>query len=124
MFYFGNLRADADGSKTVDLDDFVILKQTFGAAGGGIASGDFDLSGTVDLDYFVTLKQNFGASLFVQVTSAAASVSGAYASAAPARPHEVPAVRRVRIRRRPTARYARPAPVVDLLAAARARPLA
>ena len=52
---------DADGDGDVDLDDFVLLKQNFGAAAGATrAQGDFDGDGDVDLDDFVILKTNFG----------------------------------------------------------------
>ena len=63
VFYVANLPADADGTGTVDLDDFVILKQYFGQTGAGTGHGDFDLSGAVDLDDFVILKQRFGTSV-------------------------------------------------------------
>ncbi|NLF29662.1 MAG: hypothetical protein GX591_02100 [Planctomycetes bacterium] len=52
---------DADSDGDVDLDDFVRLKQNFGAAAGATWSmGDFDSDGDVDLDDFVILKQRFG----------------------------------------------------------------
>jgi len=51
---------DADGDGDVDLDDFVILKQNFGASTGAKRSdGDFDGDGDVDLDDFVILKKTF-----------------------------------------------------------------
>ncbi|NLF31723.1 MAG: DUF1565 domain-containing protein [Planctomycetes bacterium] len=52
---------DIDGDGDVDLDDFVILKRNFGAAGVTRAEGDLDGDGDVDLDDFVILKNNFGA---------------------------------------------------------------
>ena len=52
---------DADGDGDVDLDDFVILKSSFGTPSGATqATGDFDGDGDVDLDDFVILKTNFG----------------------------------------------------------------
>ena len=52
---------DTDGDGDVDLDDFVLLKQSFGLASGAEWNqGDFDDDGDVDLDDFVVLKQNFG----------------------------------------------------------------
>ncbi|NLF30143.1 MAG: hypothetical protein GX591_04550 [Planctomycetes bacterium] len=51
---------DADGDGDVDLDDFVILKQTFGASPLTDTRADFDGDGDVDLDDFVILKGNFG----------------------------------------------------------------
>ncbi|NLF32925.1 MAG: hypothetical protein GX591_18820 [Planctomycetes bacterium] len=51
---------DADGDGDVDLDDFVILKQTFGADPLTDDRADFDSDGDVDLDDFVILKSNFG----------------------------------------------------------------
>jgi hypothetical protein len=55
------LPGDADADSDVDLDDFVILKQTFGQAPLLDDRADFDDDGDVDLDDFVVLKQNFGA---------------------------------------------------------------
>ncbi|MFW6146594.1 MAG: CAP domain-containing protein [Planctomycetota bacterium] len=127
VFYVATLPGDADASGAVDLDDFVILKQSFGGSGGGIPSGDFDLSDTVDLDDFVILKQRFGNALNDPTTAVALSLSGADASATPARPHKAPAARHVRARRIRGARHHRSAalpPTVDLLAAARLGPLA
>ncbi|NLF33282.1 MAG: hypothetical protein GX591_20650 [Planctomycetes bacterium] len=51
---------DADGDGDVDLDDFVILKQNFGAAPLADGRADFDFDGDIDLDDFVILKQSFG----------------------------------------------------------------
>jgi len=51
---------DADGDGDVDLDDFVILKQSFGQNPLIDDRADFDGDGDVDLDDFVILKQNFG----------------------------------------------------------------
>ncbi|NLF30952.1 MAG: LEPR-XLL domain-containing protein, partial [Planctomycetes bacterium] len=51
----------------VDLDDFVILKQNFGAAGASWGQGDLTGEGTVDLDDFVILKNNFGTAAAVDV---------------------------------------------------------
>jgi len=56
----GGVPGDADGDGDVDLDDFVILKQTFGNDPLVDNRADFDGDGDVDLDDFVVLKQNFG----------------------------------------------------------------
>ena len=56
-----SLPGDANEDGSVDLNDFVILKQRFGTTGAGWFDGDFDASGMVDLDDFMILKQNFGA---------------------------------------------------------------
>jgi len=47
---------DLDGDGDVDLDDFAILKLSFGIDDGGDCDGD----GDTDLDDFSILKQNFG----------------------------------------------------------------
>ena len=47
---------DLNGDGKVDLDDFVILKNSFGIDDGGDCDGD----GDTDLDDFVILKNNFG----------------------------------------------------------------
>ncbi|NLF32924.1 MAG: hypothetical protein GX591_18815, partial [Planctomycetes bacterium] len=49
---------DADGDGDVDLDDFVILKTTFGRSPLTDDRADFDGDGDVDLDDFVILKTN------------------------------------------------------------------
>ncbi|NLF32260.1 MAG: hypothetical protein GX591_15400 [Planctomycetes bacterium] len=52
---------DADGDGDVDLDDFAILKDSYGTTTGTTcAMGDFNGDGAVDLDDFVILKQSFG----------------------------------------------------------------
>ncbi|MFW6146577.1 MAG: hypothetical protein ACOC7R_04510, partial [Planctomycetota bacterium] len=51
---------DADGDGDVDLDDFVILKTTFGDDPLTDNRADFDGDGDVDLDDFVILKSHFG----------------------------------------------------------------
>ncbi len=61
---------DADGDGDVDLDDFVILKSSFGQSPLVDGRADFDLDGDVDLDDFVILKTNFG----MAATAAAADV--------------------------------------------------
>jgi len=51
---------DADGDGDVDLDDFVILKLTWGQTPLVDDRADFDGDGDVDLDDFVILKVNWG----------------------------------------------------------------
>jgi len=57
----GGVRGDFNGDGTVDLDDFVLMKQNFGRTDATWATGDVDGDGGVTLDDFVVLKQNFGA---------------------------------------------------------------
>lgn len=59
-----NLPGDANGDKVVDLLDFNILKENFGAQ-GGLSEGDFNNDGIIDLVDFNILKENFGASAAV-----------------------------------------------------------
>ncbi|NLF31555.1 MAG: hypothetical protein GX591_11800, partial [Planctomycetes bacterium] len=77
----------------VDLDDFVILKQNFGAAGASWDQGDLTGEGDVDLDDFVILKQNFG-------TAAAPVNVLAEATAADTTAPRTPTPRRIRRRDR------------------------
>ena len=65
VFYFGNLAGDIDGSRTVDLGDFGLLRRDFGQTGRTINNGPSDLTrdGRVDLADFGALRQNFGRSL-------------------------------------------------------------
>ncbi|MEM6750594.1 MAG: FG-GAP-like repeat-containing protein, partial [Planctomycetota bacterium] len=62
------LPGDANGDGVVDLLDFDILAQNFGAPGNGLgtpngsADGDFNGDGVIDLLDFDILAQNFGAS--------------------------------------------------------------
>jgi len=51
---------DANGDDKVDLDDFVILKQTWGQNPLVDDRADFNNDGAVNLEDFVVLKQNFG----------------------------------------------------------------
>jgi len=51
---------DANGDGNVDLNDFVILKQTFAQSPLVDDRADFNGDGKVDLEDFVILKQNFG----------------------------------------------------------------
>jgi len=51
---------DANGDGDVDLDDFVILKQTWGQNPLVDDRADFDDDGDVDLDDFVIIKMNWG----------------------------------------------------------------
>ncbi|MFW6155062.1 MAG: right-handed parallel beta-helix repeat-containing protein [Planctomycetota bacterium] len=61
VFYVGNLAAEFTGDAVVDLDDLAVFKQSFATSGTG--GGDCDMNGTVDLDDFVTLKNAFGLEL-------------------------------------------------------------
>ncbi|NLF30139.1 MAG: beta-propeller fold lactonase family protein [Planctomycetes bacterium] len=86
------VRGDANADGSVDLDDFVALKQNFGImAGATWVMADSNGDGRVDLDDFVLLKQNFGtaaASAPVEVQALATAVltadDGADGSAVPA----------------------------------------
>jgi len=51
---------DANDDGSVDLNDFVILKQNFGAQPLTDDRADFNSDGKIDLNDFVILKQNFG----------------------------------------------------------------
>ncbi|NLF29839.1 MAG: hypothetical protein GX591_02990 [Planctomycetes bacterium] len=96
--------ADFDFDGDVDLDDFVILKQHFGADGAARATGDANNDDRVDLDDFVVLKQHFG--------TAGAVTSAAELRAADGNP------RRLRAGRR---RDVRPVSVFDVLGGRRLR---
>jgi len=61
--YAGAVAGDATGDGRVDLSDFVVLKQNFGARGVTHADGDFTGDAKVDLADFVVLKLNFGAAV-------------------------------------------------------------
>lgn len=56
------LLGDFDGSGTVDLEDFNVLKSNFGASDSVFAPGSSNGDGTVDLEDFNALKANFGSS--------------------------------------------------------------
>lgn len=56
---------DASFDGRVDLQDFGILKNNFGAANASFAQGDFNGSGNVELADFGILKERFGASVGV-----------------------------------------------------------
>ncbi|MFW6153749.1 MAG: hypothetical protein ACOC95_00865 [Planctomycetota bacterium] len=58
----------------MDLDDFIILKSTFGNNPLLDNRADFDLDGDVDLDDFIILKQNFGRPRVTGVAAAGHSV--------------------------------------------------
>jgi hypothetical protein len=53
------LPGDADGNRTVEFPDFVILADSFNQA-GQYTDGDFDKNGTVEFPDFVILADNFG----------------------------------------------------------------
>ena len=57
-----DIPGDADRDGDVDLDDFMALKQNFGAEPATWSQGDFDGDGEVNLLDFAILKRNFGAS--------------------------------------------------------------
>ena len=55
------IAGDANGDGNVDLADFVILRNTFGADRyAGFSTGDFNGDNAVDLQDFVILRNNFG----------------------------------------------------------------
>ena len=56
------LAGDANRDRTVDLADFVILRNNFGS-GTLFSQADFSYDDQVDLDDFVILRNNFGATL-------------------------------------------------------------
>ena len=64
-FRFGNLIADANGDRTVNLADFGALRADFNQSGLSIANGrsDFNRDGTVNLADFGLLRGNFNKSL-------------------------------------------------------------
>jgi len=52
---------DANGDNTVNIQDFIVLKQNYGIATGATwAQGDFDGNGAVNIQDFIILKQNYG----------------------------------------------------------------
>lgn len=59
------LRGDADGNRTVNFDDLLILAQNYGQSGRTFAAGNFDLDdlGTVTFDDLLILAQRYGNSL-------------------------------------------------------------
>jgi len=57
------LAGDADGSRSVNLADFGILRANFGTGGGSLFDADFNLDGSVNLTDFGILRANFGASV-------------------------------------------------------------
>jgi hypothetical protein len=59
FYYLLPLLGDANGDMQVDLDDFTILRGTFGQSGVGLAA-DFDEDGDVDADDYETLVATFG----------------------------------------------------------------
>ncbi|MEM6751069.1 MAG: SUMF1/EgtB/PvdO family nonheme iron enzyme [Planctomycetota bacterium] len=74
---FAPLPGDANGDGVVDLLDFDVLAQNFGAPGNGApapsgpADGDFNGDGIVDLLDFDILSQNFGQSAPASLAAAA-----------------------------------------------------
>jgi hypothetical protein len=63
------LAGDADGTRSVVLNDFTILRNNFGGTGGLLSVGDFDLDGDIDLNDFTILRNNFGASVLPPASS-------------------------------------------------------
>jgi glutamyl endopeptidase len=60
-FQFGVLNGDADGSGTVNLADFGVLRSNFGRTGFlSAGEGDFNFDGRVDLADFGLLRGSFG----------------------------------------------------------------
>ena len=84
VFAFGNLIADADGGRTVNLGDFGALRQDFGKTNVSLAGGraDFNRDGAVNLADFGLLRANFGKSLPAPPPSPAASWASSVSSAA------------------------------------------
>ena len=58
------LAGDANLDGTVDLADFIIVRNNFGSTSPLFTSGNFDGRGQVDLADFVLLRNNFGQSIF------------------------------------------------------------
>ena len=63
------LEGDADLDNDVDLDDFLLLKQNFGASPASWMMGDFDLNNSVSLTDFSRLKNNFGTNVVPEPAS-------------------------------------------------------
>jgi len=117
-YEYQGARGDANQDGSVDLSDFVILKQNWATVDATWNLGDFSGDRTVDLEDFVLMKQNWG-------TAAAAPVQTADNVLAEDRPVPAPATvptrRRARARwmsRRRGAAAERTAPAVDLLVSA------
>ena len=79
------LAADFNGDGTVDLSDFVILKDHFNSVGAKPEQGDADGDGVVDLGDFAILKDEFGESNAVPEPSGAALAAAAAIVAAAVR---------------------------------------
>jgi len=59
FYYLMRLFGDANDDMRVDLNDFVILRDSFGQSGEDLAA-DFDRDGDVDIDDYETFKSTFG----------------------------------------------------------------
>ncbi len=70
FYYLMQLFGDANDDMRVDLDDFVILRDSFGKSGQGLAA-DFDEDGDVDMDDFETFQSTFGRLVWSDVPAAA-----------------------------------------------------
>ncbi len=120
------LPGDADYDGDVDLDDFAILKTTFGHYPLVDSRADFDYDGDVDLDDFMILKRNFGtvvAETLARTADLLAAPAGARDAAPPAMASAPTMFRRptraTRARRHAAARRMDSAPpAFDLLALA------
>jgi len=109
---------DADQDHDVDLDDFMILKLSFGRMDATWGDGDFTADGFVDLDDFSALKTNFGSAAAAAAPVHAADDALADDSSDPDA-SDLPRRRRARGRWMSTRRLARSEnadPAVDLLA--------
>ena len=62
-YEFFILAGDANRDRTVDLADFVILRNNFNQTNRLFSQADFNYDGTVDLQDFVILRNNFGQSV-------------------------------------------------------------
>ncbi len=63
------LAGDANGSRSVNLADFGVLRSNFGQAGGLLSRADFNLDGLVNLADFGILRANFGQSVAAPAAS-------------------------------------------------------
>ncbi len=116
---------DADLDGDVDLDDFAILKVSFGQNPLTDGRADFDRDGDVDLDDFALLKNNFGTAAPAPVEGSVDLRTSADATPAARRMDALAATVHRRRRRRGTERRLRPRsrPAVDVVDALATSPL-